>query len=197
MRKKFVFACVLIFTCAFFIFNYRTSKAALSFVVSALYPVFIGLVFALMLNGPVRFLERRVFKFIKKAQVKRIFSLALTLICISGFITALAFIIAPGLIQSVQSLTQRADGFSAAGIAGLVEENAFLSNIITRFSANIDAFLQIFKTKLTLALSDAPSALINVVIGIAFAVFIIASKEALNLPLILLISRTAYHFTAL
>jgi predicted PurR-regulated permease PerM len=180
MRKRSVILIsAILFVALVVVFNLGRSLSFFSFVAGAFYPVFIGVVFALMLNGPVMLLERTVFKKIKRLKLKRLFSLAVVVAVVGGFFALLVWLAAPSIMQSVSSLQERTGSFTAEGIRARVTEGGFLYNTLLRFGGTFDNLVGGLKTRLGEFLATAPKTLLNIALGLVFAVLIILGKEEL------------------
>ncbi|MCL2629896.1 MAG: AI-2E family transporter [Firmicutes bacterium] len=180
-KKQKLFTFTAIFIALFALLNYTVFRGALGRVLSAFQPVFLGIIFALILNGPVKFFEKTVFKWKRLKRIRRALSLFLTLTIISGAVLLAVLLIAPKVSESLTAFKGKITEFSAVGIAPLFESSPFLHGIITKFSTQIDSLISRFRTNYlggerVLGLLKGG---LNVIIGLGLAVLAILSKDKL------------------
>lgn len=158
-------------------------------------PVLFGLVFAIVLNVLMRFLERRIFdkvaaKFPKFAGAERVVSIVVTLLIIAGFVALFFVIVLPQFITSISLLASRFPKYVehfiewADSILRFYHLDALL---LTEFANYASQLLKSFTNLLTNAVPDIlgftasfAGGLINVIFGLIFAVYMLAGKEKLT-----------------
>ena len=96
--------CFAVFILLYAIVNISSLSATMSAVTSVLAPVILGAGFAYLLNPILRFFEYKAFKWIKNKKLLRTLSLICTYTVALGFLTAVVFLVAPQLFESVTAL---------------------------------------------------------------------------------------------
>ncbi len=143
---------------------YESVCAAVSFVLRVLSPVLIGFVIAFLLSRPSDFFERLIMriKFLKKRRkAAHGIGVLLAFIIFVALIVLFLYIMVPGIIESVGSITQEIPNYaqSVDGMLGDLSRNesvsqvlrfvgidpaqtSSISSIISRFWTDIAAFVQ-------------------------------------------------------
>jgi predicted PurR-regulated permease PerM len=152
-------------------------------------PVFIGVIFALILNVVLNFFERKVFTF-KKSKSKKfkrpfnIFMTYLTFVTVVGGLFALSF---PHLIRSVNSLAEKLPEYAAAAASrlekimtdlGLGTFSSFfdtLKNSASGFSEKLLGYIP----KLLEFSKNIFKGAYDFIMGLALSIFILSCKEKL------------------
>lgn len=113
----------------FFIFTLEATKSFFSWVWEGVYPVFIGIVFALLLNAPVSVLEKTILKSPKIAKFRRILSLLITFVGAAGITALLVWLIVPEIRSNFERLTQSVENFNSNGFSSVFGGGAFASQL--------------------------------------------------------------------
>lgn len=175
---------VAITLAALLVFNFTFFRGAFNKVFEILQPIFVGIVFALILNMPLEFLEKRVLKKIKRQGLKRFLSLALSIAFFLGILALVFGLALPAAAKSMQKLySQVADqtiwqnlrnhgGFTAG--VGKYGELAY--NFAVKNMGNV------VPKALSLA-HDVFRVVINLVLGLAIAIMLLAHRENLKAQL--------------
>lgn len=158
-------------------------------------PVLFGIVFAVVLNVLMRFLERRIFdklaaRFPKFAKVERVVSIVVTLLIIAGFIALFFVIVLPQFIASISLLASRFPKYVehfldwADGILKFYNLDTLLLTELADYASQL---LKSFTNLLTDAVPNIwgftvsfAGGLLNVIFGLIFAIYMLAGKEKLT-----------------
>ena len=181
IKDAFIIKLTAVTIAAFIVFNFAMFGPWLSKIVSVFQPVFIGIVFALILHVPMQFLEKFVFKKLKKDKLRKALSLILSILFLLGIIALIFGLALPSGAKSVQSLVSqisdnsiwdnlRSSGGISAKIADWGEK---LYGLIIK---NVGNFIP---QALNFA-QDALKVIFNIVLGLALAVMILANRDNLK-----------------
>jgi len=159
---------------------------------SILSPIILGFLLAFILNPIMNFFEKELFKGVCKkkpfSKRRRALSLICTYVIFLGLLTLFGIIVVPSLITSVTDLVENLEGYYNKGTALL---EGFLANykipqtlldpIDDMGGKLIDLIVDWMKNSLLPQLShiavSAISAVKNIVVGFAFSIYMLASKE--------------------
>ncbi len=178
VSKEFVNKLILITLAGLVIWNFDRVWNALTVIKTVLTPIFIGIVFALILSIPMEFFYKRVFHKLKKA--RRGLSLMLSVILFLGFVTAFGFMIFPRLVESVKNVVesvQNGQGFESQ------TDNTFLVFLYDNLNNLLDNFINRLEEYLPRIMEIAENVmkiLLNVLLGLFFAILILNNKEQLT-----------------
>ncbi|MGV8906325.1 MAG: AI-2E family transporter [Acetobacterium sp.] len=166
--------------------------------ISIITPVLIGLGIAFVLNIPMSFVEKYLFKFVDKiktkkrknmAKVKRVLAITFTVLFILGVITGIMTFIIPQLSTSVNTLIEKLPGY-------IVSFNSFVDGVLAFFNLPENTWNQIvaqwdtFTNQLIDSIvNSAPEifsvtktvtlGVFNSFLGIVIAIYLLADKEIL------------------
>lgn len=154
-------------------------------------PLTMGLVIAYIMHPIVDVLENKTFKNIKNKSTRRNVSIAVTLLAITIILGALISIVIPELLKSIQSLLinfprylQELESFINDYLSNSSLGDAFSSNSSSIVSTITDAINNIMLPSVNNAMSSVGTGLLslvksffNLLIGIAFAVYILANTK--------------------
>ena len=177
----------------FFAMLYPTKVVSwINNILSILSPLIVGFLLAFILNPIMSFFEQKVFRSIAKAKPfskrRRGLSLICTYLIFLGLITLFVIIVVPSLITSITDLINNLEGYYNKGTALL--ENFLASYKIPQSLLDpiddiggkiIDFTIDWMQNSLLPQLSHiavtAISAVKNVVVGFAFSIYMLVSKE--------------------
>lgn len=185
-----VTACIMIFLCTRHINNIAT---AVVWSVDLFKPVLIGIIFALILNVPMSYVEEHILKNLKNAKYKRPLAIFFSLILVAGMFIGIAVVVVPELIEAVRLIVQIING-------GLDQLAAFDSSanqiqVLEKYFSELDVDWLGVKKQLEewivlqkdafmdYAVEIAGSAVGDVItcfIGFVFSIYILAQKENLK-----------------
>lgn len=165
-------------------------------IVGIVFPFVFGAAFAFIINVPMRAIENRLGK-IKSIALRRTTSLLLTVIAILLVLALVFWLLIPQLIDTVQSLIPRLNAFAIKAeesILSFLSANPEVMDWINRnigveklnFAELAQKAISMIGTSVSTILGSALSAigsissvLVDVVIGIVFAIYCLFQKETL------------------
>lgn len=182
--------------------NIEYFAGALSKGVKLVLPLLMGIFFALILDVPVRFFERHLFKKSKKEitkKLKRPLALVLALVTIVGVFAGIVGLVIPELINAVKIIIQSAvdlfgkigDTTAEALVSKLPFGEMLYNNILANYNIDWDKIGSTLQTWITEqggnimntavgTVSTLVSAVANFIIALIFAIYILISKEKLE-----------------
>lgn len=170
---------------------------AVKYVFSLIAPLCIGLFFALMLNLPMRFFERKLFARCRNIHLRRAgrgLSILLALATILGILIGVAVLVVPELIEAVTMLGSQISGVIDQ-MAAFDAQTDYSAIPFGNYLEGIDIDWAGIKTGLTAWLSEQRSVIvssavmtfgsvagvvIDLIVSLVFAVYILANKERLT-----------------
>ena len=175
---------------------------AVSWCVKVIMPLILGMFFALILNVPVRFFERHLFRKSKKAiaeKLRRPIALVLALVLIIGAFAGIIVLVIPELISAVKIIIQGAteilgkigDEEAESLIGKLPFGELLYNNVLVNYNIDWDKIGNTLQTWLVDqsgnimntavgTVSTLVTAVVNFIIAIIFAIYILFSKENLK-----------------
>lgn len=172
----------------FLLFRYRELKAYVGTILSSLQPVIVGMVFAYLLFPVAKFLERQILKVKLFARPARLLSVLLTIMlafCVLGISCAL---ILPQLAESVRGLVENLPSLLESQLkrlnAYLKTDNDAAAAVMQMVTSVETALMTWIKNDLFSTVSSVAgtvmsigSALMNFVISIVVAIYLMLDKE--------------------
>lgn len=180
--------------CISFFRNYGNLRGLTESVLSAMSPIFLGIVFAYLLNPLLRFFENKVFFRVgekkNKHRARRALSVTATYIVFLSFLSGFFVLLIPQVFSGGKDFMDNLSGYIASvngWLSGLSAENPIFAGPIaklTDFLRNLvnDVSEWIVKAvpAVTGALSGVLTALKNSLLGIALSVYFLFAKEQLG-----------------
>lgn len=166
-------------------------------IIQLVFPILIGVILALILNIPLHFFEHRVFsKWIplKSKIVKRNLGILFSIICIIGIIVLALFLIVLELVQAIitlvnigtdsiniiSTLTNEID-YSSIPFGNYLEKiNIDWTALATWLQDLLPSFFNDLAVRVPDMISSSVGNLVNIFLGLVFAVYILAQKEKLK-----------------
>lgn len=189
-----VAACILIFLGVRYI---SEIAYAVSWMLDLLEPLLAGMIAALVLNVPLCFIERHLFRknpTPRKERARRPLAIVLSLILVLGIFISVAVLVIPELVNAVAAVS--------SAVAELLDELAALENSADfseipfgeylsrididwiRLRGDLENVLKqlgnSILNKAGGAISIAVSSVVNGIVGFVFAIYILANKEKLS-----------------
>lgn len=178
------------------IYNHKLLFKYIGELYSLISPFVIGLCIAYVVNVIMRPIERLWMKLLSKCKgkwvekMKRPICLLLSILLVIGIILAVVFIIMPELSDSVSSLVSMVPSY-VSEVESWWEALALRLDKygveLPQFSIDTDKFIQILKDGGTAVLNTTLSAttsivtaVINIVLALAFSIYVLAQKETLK-----------------
>ena len=158
-----------------------------SYLLTILSPIIIGLVLAYIIDPFAKFFENRVFKMMKKENIRRTVSTIVALVLVLTLIMVFIGTLIPSLINSIKMLIDNADSYYATIEATVEKINSigfglhidlsviegsvknWLGNLVNNLTENLASVLNTTK--------DIGGTVINIIIGIILAVYFLFSKK--------------------
>lgn len=159
-------------------------------------PFVIGAAIAFIMNVPMRAIERKL-TFVRSDGLRRIFGIVLTLLCVVLVIAGIILLLIPQITETIQSLIPKLTDFFLrieSNIITFLESNPELIKWVTdstdlkmlEWSSLIQKAATMLKNSVSLIATGAFSAvgsvagvIVDLVIGLVFALYCLARKEIL------------------
>lgn len=168
------------------------AQSVLATVWGLVFPFFLGLVIAFLLNLPMRFLERVIFRG-KAPKVRRPLSLLLAIVLVLAVLAFVVFLVGPQLVNTIKQLVANMPGYLqnlqdmlAPYQKYLPELQKFLTDINLdweKLVSNLVGFLQrgagSFVSSAWNVAYSIVSGTASFFIGVVFAVYVLLAKEKL------------------
>ena len=179
--------------------NYSLVFSTAGSILSVLSPVIIGFCIAFILNVPMSSLERRLFRPSKKSgklskiknKIKRPVSIFIVILLFLFIIFMIFYLVIPALINTLTQLTEDIPDY-VNQISKKINDQPLITNWLESIKLNKDAVIEkltaiIKESVLTLKTVDSTisvvssifSSIINSVLGLFFAIYMLAQKEKL------------------
>ena len=202
LKNKFskqIFLVVLGVVLFWGLFNYKLVLGAVGWCIDMLKPFILGAVIAFILNVPMSGIEKRFYKEPKKEKsrkiaekLKRPVSILLTFIIALGIITLVCWLVIPALAKTIGQLAEDLP-VAVKNLGESLKNNKFLTEQFAKFDFDTKAIID----KITKWLDGGEnvldaisstagvvkgifSSVVNFVLGICFAVYMLAQKEKLK-----------------
>lgn len=196
IKELIVFTLVLLIA----LWKYTLVLDMLGFLLDIIFPFLVGGAIAFVLNVPMSFLERNIFRHGKLSSQKRLqkmsrpLSLVMTLVCVMGIIAIVMFVVIPQLGQTFVSLGRNIRGFMPQVITwleDLFENNqeilALIGDMDMSWDKMFNSVIGFFKNGVGNVFDSTISAATSIVssvttffISFVFACYILLQKEKLH-----------------
>lgn len=184
-----VTACILIYLA---IRHLGMIAVGISWLVNITFPILLGIVMALVLNVPMRPIEKHLH--IKKEKAKRPVAIVLSLVLVLGMFTGIAFLVFPEIVDTIRLVAQIV--MSGIDQAASWEQTIDFSKLpFGEYLQQIDIDWMQLKNNLEQwtisqrnvllqqaagAVSSVASGFMNFFIGLVFSIYVLANKEKLK-----------------
>lgn len=184
-----VTACILIYLA---IRHLDMIAVGISWLVGITFPILLGIVMALVLNVPMRPIEKHLH--IKKEKAKRPLAIVLSLVLVLGIFTGIAFLVIPEIVDTIRLVAQIV--MSGIDQAASWEQTIDFSKLpFGEYLQQIDIDWMQLKDDLEQwtisqrnvlfqqaagAVSSIASGFMNFFIGLVFSIYVLANKEKLK-----------------
>jgi len=191
LRNIFLVAagCIILY---WILHEFERVKAVFGFIKGVVSPFVLGASLAFVINVPMRAIEKMLAKITNKT-VRRGVALVLTLLAVLLVVALVFWLLIPQLVDTVQSLVPKLYTFateSEKAISRFIAANPWLADLVDLQNFNWSEWIQKFVSMLASGLSDVlggafsvisviSGALVDVVIGIVFAIYCLFQKETL------------------
>lgn len=186
--------CILIFLGIRYINNVADT---IMWMIELISPLLVGSILALFLNVPLGFIERHLFKkrpALRKVKLHRYLSILLSLILVLGILIGIAFLVIPELVNAmsivITGLMDALDQIAILGTTADYSEIPFgeylsrididwiqLQNDITDWLGQLGTTIMNMGANM---LGSIASVVVDLVIGLVFAIYILSNKETLK-----------------
>jgi len=171
----------------FLVFNLGAILGFLSKIIKVLTSLVIGLVIAYILHPIVNFFENKIYKKVKNKNKKRNLAIATTVAIVFIVLTTIISIIIPQLLTSIISLINNSDAY-VNELSEFVKKvlsngdnaekySAMINDFVISLKSNVLPFAQTSLTKISSGIIGAFTGFLNLLIGIVFAVYILANTS--------------------
>lgn len=184
-----VTACILIYLA---IRHLGMIAVGISWLVNITFPILLGIVMALVLNVPMRPIEKHLH--IKKEKAKRPVAIVLSLVLVLGIFTGIAFLVFPEIVDTIRLVAQIV--MSGIDQAASWEQTIDFSKLpFGEYLQQIDIDWMQLKNNLEQwtisqrnvllqqaagAVSSVASGFMNFFIGLVFSIYVLTNKEKLK-----------------
>lgn len=175
--KAFVNKVIVVAIAGIAVMNFAFIWAKLSDFWSAFSPLFIGIIFALIINVPMEFFEKKVFK---KGRFRLQLSLGAAVLIFFGVLVGFCFLLAPKVAESLGYLVKAAEN---GDIKAMMEQSSFgaflyerLADVIASTVKGLNSYLP----KVVEIVGKVASKIVNLLLGIFFAIMMLANKKQLS-----------------
>lgn len=179
ISKEFINKLVLITLAGVIIWNIERVIDLFTIIRRAFTPIFIGVIFALIINVPMQFFETKIYH--KKKKYKQSLSLWSSVFLFIGFLVGFGFLVFPKLIDSIKVVAASLqDGNAFESIASsnmffkFVAEN--LQKVINDFASR----LQEYVPKMIEIASNILRVIINIFLGLFISILLLSNKQLLR-----------------
>ena len=178
--------CVVL-TCYLILTNLGSMSGVFGMITGVLSPLIIGLVLAYIIDPVAKFFENRVFRKIRKESLRRAVSAVIALVLVLGLLLTFVSMLIPSLISSIKMLIDNADSYHAEieKVVNKINSVGFGLHIdLSSIEVSVKNWLGDLANNLTKNLwsilsttKDIGAVVINIVIGVILAVYILFSKS--------------------
>ena len=189
-----VSACILVYLSVRYI---NVIAKSIWWLIGLVLPILMGIIIALVLNIPLHFFEDKLFTKIipiKSQKKKRNLSILCSLVSILGVIILVLFLVVPELIQAIitlinigtdsirqLSLLEESIDFSSVPFGDFLQKiQVDWSDLASRLQDFLPTFMENLAVKIPVLLSSSVGIMVDVVLGIIFAIYILGQKEKLK-----------------
>lgn len=189
-----VSACILVYLSVRYI---NVIAKSIWWLIGLVLPILMGIIIALVLNIPLHFFEDKLFTKIiptKSQKKKRNLSILCSLVSILGVIILVLFLVVPELIQAIitlinigtdsirqLSLLEESIDFSSVPFGDFLQKiQVDWSNLASRLQDFLPTFMENLAVKIPVLLSSSIGIIVDVILGIIFAIYILGQKEKLK-----------------
>lgn len=146
--------------------------------------VFLGIIFAYLLNPIAGFFYHRVFKKMKTGQARWSLSVVLTIVAALLALVLLIGTLLPQLVQSIAIFSENIDGYAASMIKMLEEsplkdvvDSESLATMSQNALSSIAAFVQENAGRILSSAANSGKGVITVVISVILAIYLLLDKK--------------------
>lgn len=179
ITKEFVNKLFLVTIAAIIVFNLGKFDDIFLIAKKAFTPLFIGIIIAIIIRVPLIFFERKVFYKLKKMKYK--ISLWCAVLLFVGIIVGFVILILPKLINTVRDIVEI---FKTSNpLEEMSSNNKFFEFVYTNLKTVSNNFIikvKEYLPQMLKILENVFNVLINIFLGLFFAILILLNKEELS-----------------
>ncbi len=167
--------------------NFTSFLKYLSKLEDVLAPITIGFVIFYLLNIPMKIFEKKLFYKVKKATIKRLLSVILTILAVLAFLAFTVGIVVPSLTQNVIALSSQLQDIINSAIKFFDDLPNYVENvtgfefeydtIVETFFESFSSYLNSFVTDLGSLFSSAVSGVYTMFMALAISIYMLFGKE--------------------
>lgn len=172
----------------FFLLRFEKVKALFDMILSALQPLFVGIVMAYLLYPLVRFWERQCFKVRFLSRIARPLSVFATMLLTAGVLGMFCALVLPQLVESLSNLAGDLPGLLEAQLGrvdAFLKSNSDAAAAVMQMISSVESFLadwirtELFSTVSVLAgnILSVGSAAVNLCVSVVVAVYLLLDRE--------------------
>ncbi len=189
-RKLWLKSAIGVMLFAFFLYHFNAILALLMKFMAIISPFILGIFLALMINLPMRHLDFWLNKVLRKNALfplRRAISLTLSLLIVLAIVTILLVVIIPEIIVAVERLIRVIPGLLKDLETWLDEQNTNLRALFGLTQTNEGEVRSLFQRASEFLMGglsysstvviSAASYLLNIIVGLVFAIYLLFSKE--------------------
>lgn len=179
VSKEFINKLILVTIAAIIVWNFDRALGVLGVIKNAFTPIAIGIVFAMILNVPMQFFERKVYHKFKKR--KATLALFTSVILFVGFLVGFGFLVFPRLIESIRNVTESFQGGNA--FEEMSTRNAFFNFVfenLKKITADFINRLQEYLPRMLEIAGNILRVIINLFLGLFLAILLLMNRESLR-----------------
>lgn len=177
----FIVKVLFIALAAFVVLNFSMLQGLLYKVIAVFQPIFIGIVFALIINVPMEFCYKRLLKKMKKEKFKKIISLLFGLIVFGGIFGAVIGIALPAGAKGVQSIIeQMSNGDMWENISSSGRFGKAVVSIGDKLYHFIISRLNSYTPQMVEMAQNVVKVLLNILFGLAIAIMLLINRDKIK-----------------
>lgn len=181
----FVVKVLFIALAAFVVLNFPMLKGLCGKIIGVFQPIFIGIVFALIINVPMEFCYNKLLKKMRKEKLKKILSLLFGIIVFGGIFGAVIGIALPAGAKSVQSIIEQ---MSSGDMWEKISSSGSFGKAVVSLGDKLYHFivnrLNSHTPQMVALAQNAVKVLLNILFGLAIAIMLLANRDKVRLQII-------------
>ena len=181
LSGTFIKKTVAVTIAAFLVFNFGIINGAFGSILKIFEPVFIGVVIALILNVPMDFCEKKIFKKIKKDKIRAFLSLSISVLLFAGILALVFGLALPSGVDSVKNIVSGDDGSVWERLSGKNAALDFLIKYAKILYENFINKIQDYLPKMLKIAQDVFRFVANLLLGLGIAIMLLANKKNLTI----------------
>jgi predicted PurR-regulated permease PerM len=163
---------------------------AFSAIWNYIHPIFLGLIFAYIMNPLMKFYQRKLFRKVKNNILQRNLAILLTFISVLLFVALLLVLLVPQIIENIVGIFNNAEAYGAALQYAAEEVSVFfakfgidLSSVITNQDFSLSAWMGSISQSTTTVINTSGNigrSIFNVLIALITAYYFLEDKKRMQ-----------------